>query len=225
MEIIIGRDAQTAQLSILVDGQPKRAGQAGSVPQTVSRKHLSLTLLPDGTFRIRNLKAENTTYVNGLSIGSKVVTDTDTIQLGPDHYVLSWQVVRAVVPRTADIRPLRGIDAYYREELIKINEKQGMFNAIRGGTGLLTMLAIVCSFVFNRGPLYLCLYALAIIVSLFFFIKSLVDAKRVPRQRTKLGEWYEEHYVCPCCKHHFPHKYKELVLYDACPFCRAKFVR
>lgn len=225
MDIIIGRDAQTSQLSLLVDGQPKRAGQPGSVPKSVSRQHLHLEPLPDGRYRIRNLKAENTTYVNGLSVGSKVVTENDTIQLGPDRYTLSWDVVRAVVPRTADIRDLEAIDKEYRDAIKRINVKQARFNAIRSGSGLLTMAAIVCSFLFNRGPLYLCLYGIAIAVSLILFIKTYIDAKRVPEERERLSEWYEEHYVCPNCKHHYNWKYHELQLYANCPFCRARLIK
>lgn len=56
MELIIGRDASTSQLRITMGQQSKTFGSAGCVPMTVSRQHCSLTINPDGSYRITNLK-------------------------------------------------------------------------------------------------------------------------------------------------------------------------
>lgn len=53
MGLIIGRDASTSQLRITMGQQSKTFGGAGSVPMTVSRQHCSLTINPDGSYRIR----------------------------------------------------------------------------------------------------------------------------------------------------------------------------
>ena len=52
MELIIGRDASTSQLRITMGQQSKTFGSAGCVPMTVSRQHCSLTINPDGSYRI-----------------------------------------------------------------------------------------------------------------------------------------------------------------------------
>ena len=88
MEIIIGRNAQTGQLSLTMGTQTKSFGAANSVPRSVSRRHCRIQVLPNGTYTIENLKMENDTYVNGSPIFTKTVTPSDTVELGGEHYKL-----------------------------------------------------------------------------------------------------------------------------------------
>ena len=55
MAIIIGRDAQTRQLSVIKDGSTKSFGNVGSVPMDVSRQHISLTPVGTNKWQIKNL--------------------------------------------------------------------------------------------------------------------------------------------------------------------------
>ena len=79
MELIIGRDASTSQLRITMGQQSKTFGVAGSVPMTVSRQHCSLTINPDGSYRITNLKPQNVTFVNGVEIMAKTIINSSLI--------------------------------------------------------------------------------------------------------------------------------------------------
>lgn len=64
MQIIIGRDAKTSQLNVIIGQQTLRLGAPGSVPQTVSRQHCRITVTEGGTYVVENLKAANITYIN-----------------------------------------------------------------------------------------------------------------------------------------------------------------
>ena len=79
MEIILGRDPATKRLKAVIGQQPFLGGDPGSVPQSVSRQHCSLTRQGDGKYLLKNLKVENTTYVNGAPYEKKVVTENDRI--------------------------------------------------------------------------------------------------------------------------------------------------
>ncbi len=118
MELIIGRDANSQQLQIFTASQTKSFGVQGSVPMTVSRQHCKLTIDSNGSMRIHNLKMENETFVNGISIQNRQVTEKDKVELGHNRYVLDWNFVKAMVPATADIRPLKKIwDEYDKHRM------------------------------------------------------------------------------------------------------------
>lgn len=222
--IIIGRDANTAQLKLTIGQQSKSFGSQNCVPQTVSRRHCSLTLSDDGSYKLHNLNPQNVTYVNGLECEAKTVTMRDRIELGPQHFLLDWDVVRQIVPAIADIRPLEAVwteyDSHSTAQLIADRK----FNALRGATGLVTMIAIIFSFVLGHGPIYIVFYVVAIFVTLFFTIKAYKDSSKVPLKNKKMKEDFQRNYVCPHC-HHFLgfQSFEILSQYDACPYCKTKF--
>ena len=94
MEIIIGRDQQTRQLSITKDGQTKPYGQTGSVPMDVSRHHISLQSAGNGKWIIKNLNERNVTFVNGIAIESKTISESDKVELGNSHYLFPWAALQ-----------------------------------------------------------------------------------------------------------------------------------
>ena len=226
MEIIIGRDTETSKLTITVGQQKKLFGTQGSVPKSVSRSHCSIVINADGTYELKNLKSQNTTYVNGIPIETKKVTEKDVVELGEDHYLIEWSMVNQFKPKIADIRGLKNIWMQYNNDTLNLTVKQNKFNALRTGTGIITMGAIACGFVIGRensGMIYILLYGLAIILSLTFFIKSYIDASKLPKERLKLTQKFQHKYVCPQCKRHFSQPYDQLVLNDSCPYCKAIF--
>ena len=79
MELIIGRDASTSQLRITMGQQTKAFGATGSVPITVSRQHCSLIINPNGSYKITNLKPQNVTFINGVEMMAKTITEKDKI--------------------------------------------------------------------------------------------------------------------------------------------------
>ncbi len=224
MEYTIGRDAQTRQLLVTGGGKVKRVGQAGSVPMDVSRQHLSLSSLPDGRWQLRNLNNQNVTFVNGMAVESKTIAEGDKVELGPSHYLFPWEAVREPKVETVDIRPLKRVWEEYDKEQFELQVAERKFNAARSATGIITMLAIACSFILGHDTIYLVLYALAIGISLIFAIQAYSKAQDVPRQQRDMKERFERNYVCPKCGHFMGYqKYDILIQNDACPYCKAKY--
>lgn len=227
MEVIIGRDAETSKLRISVAGQQsKLLGTNGSVPNSVSRQHCSIVINADNTYRVKNLKAQNVTFVNGTAVESKQVTEKDTVELGADHYVLEWAYILQLKPKVVDIRPLKKIWEEYNIKVLNMTVKERRANSLRAGTGLLTMGAIAIGFVLGReeaGALYAILYGTAILLTLAFFVKSLIDASKLPREKQKMTEKFQHEYTCPNCGRFFGQPYDQLKLYDSCPYCKTVF--
>lgn len=226
MEIIIGRDQATQKLNVIVDGKSKLYGNNGSVPMDVSRHHVSLKQVGQGQWQIKNLNERNITFVNGIAIESKTISETDQVELGNSHYLFPWASLREPQVETADIRPLRGIWDDYNEERINLQIAERKFNAARSATGIITMLAIACSIILGHGPVYLVLYALAIGISIVFTIKAYNNSTNVPRRQQEMNKDFQRKYVCPKCKHFFGFQDYDIISQnDKCPFCQVKLKR
>lgn len=226
MEIIIGRDEETSRLSVVIEQKKQLVGTAGSVPKSVSRQHCRIAINADGTYEIKNLKAQNVTYVNDVAIETKRTTEKDVVELGADRYLLDWALVRQFKPIVADIRPLKKVWDDYNKETLSLTVKQNKFNSLRTGTGIITMVAIASGFIIGReesGMLYTILYSVAILLSLTFFVKSYIDASKLPKERQELTRRFQKDYTCPHCKRYLSQPYDQLALFDKCPYCRAAF--
>lgn len=224
MEIIIGRDQQTRQLSIVKDGVTKHYGQPGSVPMDVSRHHLSLQPIGEGKWKIKNLNEQNVTFVNGIAIESKNISENDKVELGNSHYLLNWEALSESKEETVDIRPLKIIWKEYDEKKFDSQIAERKFNAARSATGIITMLAIACSIILGHGPIYIILYALAIGISLAFTYLAYKKSTEVPKQQRELTKRFQQTYVCPKCGHFMGFQdYVILVQSDACPYCKTKY--
>lgn len=224
MEIIIGRDQQTRQLSIVKDGVAKNYGQPGSVPMDVSRHHLSLQPIDEGKWKIKNLNEQNVTFVNGIAIESKNISVNDKVELGNSHYLLNWEALSEPKEETVDIRPLKIIWKEYDEKKFDSQIAERKFNAARSATGIITMLAIACSIILGHGAIYIILYALAIGISLAFTYLAYKKSTEVPKQQRELTKRFQQTYVCPKCGHFMGFQdYDILVQSDACPYCKTKY--
>lgn len=124
MEIIIGRNAGTRQLNVELGAKVSVYGQANTVPLDVSRRHISLTKRPDGNYELKNLNEKNVTYVNGLAVEHKVVSETDKIELGMSRYLMQWEAIVGKKVETVDIRPLESVWEEYNQETIRIRNQQ-----------------------------------------------------------------------------------------------------
>lgn len=223
MKIIIGRDVQTSELSLTIDGNASRINGAGTLPHTVSRQHVQLIPQPNGTYQLTNLKAQNTTYVNGLAVTSKIVSTTDVVQLGPDRYTLPWDVISRLVPMTLDVRHLQRIAEQYKESKMALTIKERKFNAFRSSMGVLTMLAMAVSFVPALEEFRIVLYLAAIIAAIVFGVISYKSAAEIPHRSRELDDKYRRDYVCPHCRRFLSMDYRELTISRACPYCKTKY--
>lgn len=230
MEIIIGRNAQNGQLNLTMGNKTMPFGGVDSVPRSVSRRHCRIQVLPNGTYNIENLKMENDTYVNGSPIFTKTVTPNDVVELGGEHYKLSWdaikQLIDQVTPKTADIRPLKRIWMRYEEETNAIQADMAKKNAIRGIAGAFGTLGILIAFVPSLGLIRFILMGIGLITTITMVVIAYNDSKKAPIKRKMLQQKLRNNYVCPCCKKYFNMDYDLLVRqYDQCPYCKAKFLK
>jgi hypothetical protein len=224
MEIIIGRDQQTRQLCIVKDGNSKLYGQPGSVPMDVSRHHISLQPAGDGKWKIKNLNETNVTFVNGIAVESKTISDSDKVELGNSHYLFQWSALSEPKVETIDIRPLKAIWKEYDEQKFDSQIAERKFNAARSATGIITMLAIACSIILGHGPIYILLYAFAIGISVAFTYQAYKKSTEIPQQQRELTKHFQQRYVCPKCGHFMGFTdYDILTQNDACPYCKTKY--
>ena len=224
MEIIVGRDQQTRKLSIIKDGTPKLYGNDGEVPMNVSRQHISLKPLGDGNWQIKNLNDQNVTFVNGLAVESKTISENDKVELGNSHSLFCWDALSEPKVELCDIRPLKKIWNEYDEQRLEFQIAERKFNAARSATGIITMLAIACSLILGHGPIYLILYAMAIGISVAFTYQAYKKSSDVPRQQREMNKDFQKRYVCPKCGHFMGFTdYDILTQNDACPYCKTKY--
>lgn len=225
MEIIIGRDAETGQLRITTDGKVHRWGDKGSVRHDVSREHCRIVTDDTGLLVLKNLNNENETFVNGLSVEQKNIQESDRIELGASHYLVGWDAIKSVLPRIADIRPLKNVWMDYQKETLHQQIAERRFATLRSATGLITMVAIALSIFTGRdNSFYLVLYGAAIVISVCFTIKAYRDAAKSPIRTQQLREELQRTYVCPQCGHFLGMTpYDVLVQSSKCPYCSATF--
>lgn len=224
MEIIIGRDQQTRQLCIIKDGNSRLYGQANSVPMDVSRHHISLVPAGSGKWKIKNLNEKNVTFVNGIAVESKTISESDKVELGNSHYLFQWSALSEPKVETIDIRPLKAIWKEYDEQKFDSQIAERKFNAARSATGIITMLAIACSIILGHGPIYILLYAFAIGISVAFTYQAYKKSTEIPQQQRELTKHFQQRYVCPKCGHFMGFTdYDILTQNDACPYCKTKY--
>lgn len=221
--IIIGRDANTGQL--LLNGVGRSGTYGNNVPADISEQHCRLDF-SHGAIRLRNLDINNFTYANGQAVESKVITRSDSIALGSSRYPLPWEAINALVPPEADIRPLQKVWDEYERQNVKLQIDERKFNTLRSATGLITMVAIALSIATGgRSIWYMVLYAVAILISIAFFIKAYRDSSKIPQKRQDLGHQFQHDYVCPHCGRFLGNQsYHLLAQNSQCPYCRVKFV-
>lgn len=226
MAIIIGRDAQTRQLNVVKDGVAKRFGQAGSVPMDVSRQHISLSPVGTGKWQIRNLNDKNVTFVNGIAVEDKTISEGDKVELGNSHYLFQWEAVQEPKVETVDIRSLKNVWEKYDKANLELDIAERKFNAARSATGIITMIAIACSIIIGHSFLYILLYALAIGISVVFTVQAYKKSSEVPQLRREIKKRFEQDYTCPKCGHFMGYQgYNILTQNDACPYCKTKYVK
>lgn len=224
MEIIFGREEKSSQLQAKVDAVSFTFGDNGSVPKSVSRQHCKITVLDEGKFMLQNLKMENDTFVNGMSIQSKQVTPQDVIELGSSHYKLRWDYIQAVLSKTVSVSHLEKIWNDYQDKKLQQQIAERKFNTLKGATGLITMVAIALNMMLGSNTLYIILYAIAILLSLGFTIKAYIAASKLPNEMKVLTEKFQKDYSCPKCNHFLGAQSYELLKQNkACPYCKVNF--
>ena len=225
MEITIGRDAATSHLKISGGGKTVMQGEQGSVPVSVSRQHCMISVADDGKMTLRNVQTGNWTFVNGTAVEIKRINRGDKIELGADKYALSWEKLEEILPKVADIRPLKKVWDEYENGTFNLQVSERRFNSLRGFTPIITIGAMLLGIFTGRdNPWLWPLYGAAIVLSIGFFLLSMKKVKEVPTKQKEMRKKLQDEYVCPCCHHFFGFTdYSILSQNDACPHCKTRF--
>ena len=223
MEIIIGRDPQTQQLCIIKDGHFKQCGQPGCVPMDVSRHHLSLQPAGNGKWIAKNLNGRNVTFVNGLTIESKTISEQDKVELGNSRYLFLWDFLNEPQEETVDIQLLKAVWDDYQQEDIAIRNRQkntSLLASIPLGFSMLG--GIIAGIAPDIREVALTFTGIAFVLFLYGLWKRSQD--NTTMELKKLQEDFERKWVCPKCKRPLNFRsYTILEQNDACPYCKTKF--
>lgn len=223
MELIIGRDQQTRQLCVIKDGNSRLFGQQGSVPMDVSRHHLSLQPAGEGKWLVKNLNERNVTFVNGVAIESKTISENDKVELGNSRYLFLWDALKEPKEETVDIRLLKKIWDDYQQEDIEIRNRQknnGLLASIPLGFSMFG--GIVASVAPEIRELALIFTGIAFLIFVYGLFRRSQDNSTIELKR--LQEDFERKWVCPKCKRPLNFRsYTILEQNDACPYCKTKF--
>lgn len=249
--ILVGKEPGQGRLYVAVGNKVAAMGQPGSVPASVSRcnpqqgiAHARIDIDAQGHMTVTNLKPANMTYVDGMEVMSKRITETSHLALGKDRYEVDLKALLtavgklaggdAVPEKTFDITPLRRVwDNYHAKTLERQKHQQklglmssagmlftfggGALMALGGKMGLDSVMRDLMPYLTATG---------GIVFILSFVLKS--KDKSIEMADKNLEEFQEE-YVCPnpdCGKFLGNLSYRLLKKqYDMhCPYCKCKFI-
>ena len=224
MELLIGRDGATAKLKVVDGTQVKLYGEAASVPVDVSRQHCQLTAIDDNTFVIKNIKAANVTWVNGIEIQTKRITRDDKVQLGQSRYLLPLnEILEQIKPNIVDITPLKAIWEKYNSSTLAIRKRQQTNNLLARIPIFMTMLGgVLIALSEAIRPYSITFTVIALLIMAYGFYRQATD--RAIDKQEQLKKQFQRDYVCPKCG-----RFMGFVDYDLlhqnnnCPGCKAKY--
>lgn len=228
MEIIIGRDAATSKLNIIVEDKPNALGDPNSVPHSVSRQHCSILIDEEGAMRIKNLNPQNVTYVNGMAVVEKSVTREDRVELGADRYPLDWKLVDKAIPKIVDVRKLKDVWEGYNKSTKAITQSTQRFQVIRSIVPVFTMSAVLIGYLSGgRGGAFYLIYLLVIGLTLFFSFKAWRDIAKNDARKEQVKDTFTRDYCCPGCGYFFGFTDFRILSknMDKCPKCKAKLLK
>ena len=197
MELIIGRDGATAKLKVVDGTQVKLYGEAASVPVDVSRQHCQLTAIDDNTFVIKNIKAANVTWVNGIEIQTKRITRDDKVQLGQSRYLLPLnEILEQIKPNIVDITPLKAIWEKYNSSTLAIRKRQQTNNLLARIPIFMTMLGgVLIALSEAIRPYSITFTVIALLIMAYGFYRQATD--RAIDKQEQLKKQFQRDYVCP----------------------------
>ncbi|MBR1940427.1 MAG: FHA domain-containing protein [Bacteroidaceae bacterium] len=243
MELTIGRQENVEKPRLKITTEKKEVlllGTPGSVPKSVSRQHCKLTVLNHDIFIITNLKPENKTFVNGVSIVAKRIEKDERVELGKDKYLLDWQtIIQAMdtLPTTRisyntssySINHLQQVWEQYSKAKLDMQIKQGRENAMSSVSGVFTMGAAACAFLPGvPNVLRIMLYIIAACLAGYFVFSRYRKASYYPKLQSDIDKRFRMRYICPnpdCQKFLGYQPYEELAKSKICIYCKCKYIK
>lgn len=224
MDLIIGRDANTAQLKVVNGTQVTLIGNPASVPMDVSRQHCKLEVIDKDTFVITNIKAANVTWVNGIQVQSKQITLADKVQLGTNKYNLPLaEIIKQTEPNIADITPLRTVWENYNNSLIANRKRQQQNNLLSRVPMVFTLLgSVIAAASEGLRSVSIVFTVIAATIMLYGFYRIATDKSIEEQERLKKD--FQNNYVCPKCGRFLGFQdYDIISQHSNCPYCRAQY--
>lgn len=243
MEIIIGREEGARRLHCVADGREFNIGPAGSVPNSVSRKHCKIIVNGD-MMNIENLKLENATFVDGSQVFSKSITLSSRVQLGIDRFnVPLQQILQLSTGRLASggstkqggnaptfsLLPMKSVWEEYQHQLEQIDIdnaiKQRKEKKKRNFQALCSSLGMLFVVVDGLGWIRFVLMGISALITVFFVLKD-EDDDIATVKRNKLHEDYAKKYKCPnpeCGKPFGSVPYHQIEFNKQCFACGCKY--
>ena len=218
-------------------------GAEGCVPNCVSRYkpaeqsgHCQIAVAADGTLTVSNLKANNSTYINGVEVLSKRASAGSTIELGMFRFKVSLTAVlnaaTKMVPqpvKEVDIRPLEKVYDEYHDNLLAITKRTQHINNARNFSTVLTMGSGIARFLpsLNQfADIFMLMFFTGLVILLVCVYLLFADKSAEKRDRVTLE--FQKKYACPDCGYFLGNRpYHLLIQQDNCPNpkCRAKFIK
>ena len=192
----------------------------------VSRRHAKFTLQKDGTWELLNLNARNVTFVNGIAVEKKIVSDTDKIELGNSHYLISWETIKGPKVETVDVRPLKRVWEEYNNANIEIRKRQKNNGLLASVPMLFTISGTAVTALIPEAyrAYSLGFTIVALLIMAYGFYKRYTD-NSIDEQE-ELKQQFQKQYTCPKCGHFMGHEsYDILIQNEGCRYCRAKFIK
>jgi len=235
MELIVGREKETNNVLVTIDGKNYKWDVGGSVPKTVSKQHCVLKTIDGINIQITNLKQQNVTWVNGMPVSSfSIQKGKDKVELGVERYVLDWSIIDKILsmaekntPKEVDIMPLKKVWEDYQYSLGHMQKKQAFVNACRGGVSLFTIGGVAAGYVMKESmsEVMPVLYVLAVFATVLFVGMGVYDALKMPKRKEQITRNFTKKYCCPHCHYFFGFQSFDIFSnnMDCCPKCRSKF--
>ena len=243
LEATIGKEEGRHRLLVRVGANAFAVGADQSVPRSVSRAHCSLTVdFSDDAARrvtmvkIKNLKAQNVTYVDGLEVEAKAIGEDARVQLGFERYTMDLRQVlagmrkllpaQATPPKEYSIAHLRTVWENYDRARLGLQLAEQRRNNLRGLGGLLSTAGILFAFFPALGALRFVAMGVSLVLGLFFFFRGMNSSSSLAVKLHDLDEEFRKKYVCPNpeCRHFLGNiPYDVLRQNKGCGFCKCRF--
>lgn len=240
IEAFLGKEEGAHRLEVKVGQKSFAVGSPESVPKSVSRSHCLLTVeFSDDAKRtvksiiIKNVKIQNTTYVDGLEIEQKAIKENSLVQLGFERYKLDVPAIvaklRLLLPEIKieySILPLKNVwEEYDRTKLAITTSSVKSANRQRL-QGILSMFGMLVGFIPGVPTTFrVVIIGAALVMAVYFFVKGSVGDP-VHKRLHDLDEDFRKRYVCPNpeCHHYLGQTpYDVLRQNKSCGYCKCKY--
>lgn len=240
IEALLGKEEGAHRLEVKVGQKTFAVGSPESVPKSVSRSHCLLTVdFSDDAKRtiksivVKNVKTQNTTYVDGLEIEQKAIKENSLVQLGFERYKLDVPMIvakmRQLLPEIKveySILPLKNVwEEYDRTKLAITTSSVKSANRQRL-QGILSMFGMLVGFIPGVPTTFrIVIIGAALLMAVYFFVKGSVGDP-VHKRLHDLDEDFRKRYVCPNpeCHHYLGQTpYDVLRQNKSCVYCKCKY--